>query len=87
MSVKATKQITAAFVVDPQNRPEEQLVPLHNRWHPEIPAASTQKIGDLFRVECMEWTGGQITNDDSAQDMKDIDLSKVCNYDLLCVDD
>lgn len=77
MSVKSTRQIATAFAVDPQKKPEDQLVPLHNRWHPEIPAASTQKTGDLFRVECMEWTGGQIKNDDSAQDMLNIDLSKV----------
>ena len=29
------------------------------------------KPGDEFRVECYDWTGGQIKNDDSATDIKD----------------
>lgn len=28
------------------------------------------KEGDLFRVECLDWTGGQIKDDDSAEDVK-----------------
>lgn len=64
-----------AFSVDPDKRPWEQQVPLHNRWHYAIPPASTQKTGQLFRVECMEWTGGQIHDNDSAEDMKNIELS------------
>jgi formamidase len=35
------------------------------------------KPGDEFRVECVDWTGGQIHNDDSANDVRDVDLSKV----------
>ena len=35
------------------------------------------KPGDEFRVECYDWTGGQIKNDDSANDIRDVDLSKV----------
>ena len=31
----------------------------------------------LFRIECVEWTGGQIGDNDSAEDMKNIDLSCV----------
>ncbi|KIY94358.1 formamidase [Monoraphidium neglectum] len=33
--------------------------------------------GDLFRVECIDWTGGQIKDDDSALDMKNVDLSVI----------
>jgi formamidase len=66
-----------AFKVELDKAPWEQEVPMHNRWHPAIPVASTQKTGQLFRVECCEWTGGQIKDNDSAQDMKDIDLSQV----------
>ena len=29
------------------------------------------------RVECYDWTGGQIKNDDSANDIRDVDLTKV----------
>lgn len=35
------------------------------------------KPGDEFRVECIDWTGGQILNNDSANDVRDVDLSKV----------
>jgi hypothetical protein len=38
----------------------------------------TVKEGDLFRVETVEWTGGQIRDDDSAEDVKNVDLTKVC---------
>ncbi len=33
--------------------------------------------GELFRVETVDWTGGQILDDDSAEDMKHIDLTTV----------
>jgi formamidase len=35
------------------------------------------KPGDEFRVECYDWTGGQIKNDNSANDIRDVDLTKV----------
>jgi formamidase len=50
---------------------------LHNRWHPDIPMVAWVKPGDEFRVECIDWTGGQIKNDDSATDVKVVDLTKV----------
>jgi formamidase len=50
---------------------------IHNRWHPDIPIVSWVKPGDEFRVECVDWTGGQIKNDDSATDVKVVDLTKV----------
>ena len=31
----------------------------------------------VFRVECVDWTGGQIHNDDSSDDVKNVDLSQV----------
>ena len=57
--------------------PEDQAVKTHNRWHPDIPIVEWFKPGDEFRVECYDWTGGQIKNDDSANDIRDVDLSKV----------
>lgn len=66
-----------AFKVDLDRRPEEQDVKTHNRWHPDIPMVATFKPGDEFRVECYDWTGGQIRNDDSADDIRDVDLTKV----------
>ncbi len=50
---------------------------IHNRWHPDIPMAATVKPGDDFILECYDWTGGQIANNDSADDVRDVDLSKV----------
>ena len=57
-------------------KPEKQDV-LHNRWHPDIPMVATVKPGDEFRVECVDWTGGQIKDDDDARDIQVVDLSKV----------
>jgi len=62
--------------VDIKTPPEKQDV-LHNRWHPDIPMIATVKPGDQFRIECVDWTGGQIRNDDNATDIKVVDLTKV----------
>ena len=50
---------------------------VHNRWHPDIPMVATVKPGDDFIVECFDWTGGAIKNDDFAADVRDIDLTTV----------
>ncbi|GHG02894.1 formamidase [Deinococcus piscis] len=50
---------------------------VHNRWHPDIPMAATVKPGDDFILECYDWTGGQIGNNDSAEDVRDVDLTQV----------
>lgn len=63
--------------VDVKLPPWEQKVPLHNRWHPDIPPVAKVKEGDVFRVECIDWTGGQIKNNDSSDDVKNVDLSQV----------
>lgn len=63
--------------VDLNKTPEEQGDVLHNRWHPDIPMVAMVKPGDEFRVECIDWTGGQIKNDDTANDIRDVDLTKV----------
>ncbi|MEY2599562.1 MAG: hypothetical protein RLZZ244_2511 [Verrucomicrobiota bacterium] len=62
--------------IDLKSAPEKQEV-IHNRWHPDIPMVAYVKPGAEFRVECMDWTGGQISNDESANDVRDVDLSKV----------
>jgi formamidase len=62
--------------VDLNATPESHDV-LHNRWHPDIPMVAWVKPGDEFRVECIDWTGGQILNDDSANDVRDVNLTKV----------
>lgn len=66
-----------AFRVEIGKRPEDQDLKTHNRWHPDIPIIQWFKPGDEFRVETYDWTGGQIENDDSANDIRDVDLTKV----------
>ncbi|KAL3929729.1 MAG: hypothetical protein SGBAC_012084 [Bacillariaceae sp.] len=63
--------------VDPKKLPWEQETPVHNRWHPDIPVVATAEEGEVFRVECIDWTGGQIKNDDNSDDVKNVDLSQV----------
>lgn len=50
---------------------------IHNRWHPDIPMVAKVKPGDDFVVQCYDWTGGQIRNDDDAADVRDVDLTQV----------
>lgn len=62
--------------IDLSKKPEE-LDTIHNRWHPDLPMVAMVKPGADFIVECYDWTGGQINNNDSADDVRDVDLSKV----------
>jgi formamidase len=55
----------------------DQDVVGHNRWHPDIPAVASVNPGDVFRVQCKDWTDGQILNNDSPDDVRDVDLSVV----------
>src|SRR5882672_9253669 len=50
---------------------------IHNRWHPDIPIIAWVKPGDDFIVQTYGWTGGFIKNDESADDVRDIDLTIV----------
>ncbi len=62
--------------IDRTRSPREQPNPfIVNRWHPDVPMAAMVKPGENFRVECFPWSGDQIKNDDSANDIRDIDLS------------
>jgi len=63
--------------LDLDKKPWEQDGQIHNRWHPDLPMIAMVKPGDEFRVECMDWTGGQIGNNDSANDVRDVDLLQV----------
>lgn len=63
--------------LDLDKKPWEQDGQIHNRWHPDLPMIAMVKPGDEFRVECMDWTGGQIGNNDSANDIRDVDLLQV----------
>lgn len=48
-----------------------------NRWHPDNPSYGTIKNNEVVKIECVDWTGGQIGNNDSADDMRDVDLTKI----------
>ena len=63
--------------IDLKKKPWEQKLPLHNRWHPDLPPVAEVKTGEVFRVEMVDWTGGVIRDDDSANDVKFIDPSTV----------
>lgn len=64
------------FSVDQSKSMTEQAVPGHNRWHPDVPAAANVRPGSEVRIECREWTDGQIGNNDSARDVADVDLTR-----------
>jgi formamidase len=62
--------------VDLKQSPYENDM-VHNRWHPDIPIVCWVKPGDDFKIETYDWTGGFIQNNDSADDVRDIDLTTV----------
>ncbi|KAI1771596.1 formamidase [Hypoxylon cercidicola] len=59
------------------DKPAAEQTNIHNRWHPDIPFAGTVKDGETVKIECLDWTGGQIGNNDSADDIRNIDLTKI----------
>lgn len=63
--------------VDLKKKPCEQNPPLHNRWHPEIPPVAEVRAGEVFRVEMVDFSGGGITKDYTAEDIKYADQSVV----------
>ena len=65
------------FRADLSKSMRDQEAPGHNRWHPDIPAAAATDPGTDFRIECLDWTDGQINNDDSANDVRDVDLTRI----------
>lgn len=65
------------FEIDLTKRMEQQKHPGHNRWHPDIPAAFAVDPGEAFRMECQEWTDGQVSNNDSAEDIRTVNLNRV----------
>jgi len=46
--------------IDVENHPREQKVPLHNRWHPDIPPVADVTEGEFFRIEMVDWSGGRV---------------------------
>ncbi|HTL89050.1 MAG TPA: formamidase [Leptolyngbya sp.] len=65
------------FKVDLTKSMDQQELPGHNRWHPDIPAVVSVNPGDVFRIECKDWTDGQIKDNDDPKDIEEVDLSVV----------
>ncbi|KAI1739037.1 formamidase [Xylaria scruposa] len=42
-----------------------------------LPFAGTIKDGETVKIECLDWTGGQIGNNDSADDVRNVDLTRI----------
>lgn len=42
-----------------------------------VPFAGTIKNGETVKIECVDWTGGQIKNTDDADDVKNVDLTQI----------
>ena len=57
------------FKVDLTKSMDQQEMPGHNRWHPDIPAVASVNPGDVFRIECKDWTDGQIKDNDDPKDI------------------
>ncbi|KAF7125637.1 hypothetical protein CNMCM5793_001876 [Aspergillus hiratsukae] len=70
------KGLRTALKVD-LNKPAWEQPGLHNRWHPDVPACGKITNNEVVKIECLDWTGGQIKNDDSADDIKNVDLTQV----------
>ena len=65
------------FNVDLTKSMDQQEMPGHNRWHPDIPAVASVNPGETFRIECKDWTDGQIKDNDDPQDIADVNLEVV----------
>jgi formamidase len=42
-----------------------------------VPFCGTIKNNETVKIECVDWTGGQIKNTDDADDIKNVDLTRV----------
>ncbi|WP_145519855.1 formamidase [Staphylococcus warneri] len=65
------------FSIDLNKKMDQQAHPGHNRWHPDIPAAFSVDPGESFRMECLDWTDGQVANNDDPNDIKHVNLNRV----------
>lgn len=44
---------------------------------PLVPSCGKIADGEIVKIECLDWTGGQIKNNDSADDVKNVDLTQI----------
>ncbi|WVQ84174.1 hypothetical protein IAT38_006321 [Cryptococcus sp. DSM 104549] len=69
---KMSHEIPTLVKVDP-SQPGETQANIHTRWHPDIPCVATLPINSPFRVECLDYSGSQVRNDDNADDIVHLD--------------
>lgn len=48
----------------------------HNRWHPDIPELTSVKPREEIILECLDFLDAQIKDNDSANDVRDVDLTR-----------
>lgn len=65
--------VNVKFPYDLNKKAWEQSVLPYNRWHPEVPMVEEVKPGEPFSIEIADWTGGQIGDNDSANDVRDVE--------------
>jgi len=66
------------FEVDVDSPPDEQpTAKPFNRWHPDIPPVVEAEPGETIRLEALDWTGGQISDNDDPNEVRDVDLTQV----------
>lgn len=75
--MEASRGCRVVVPIDLKKKPREQKLPLHNRWHPDIPPVAEVRTGEVFRVEMVDCSGGGITKEYTAEDIKYADLSIV----------
>lgn len=76
-SMEASRGCSVVVPIDLKKKPREQKLPLHNRWHPDIPPVAEVRTGEVFRVEMVDFSGGGITKEYTAEDIKYADPSIV----------
>jgi formamidase len=69
--------VNVKFPYNLKKKAWEQTVLPFNRWHPEVPMVEKVKKGEVFSIEIADWTGGQIKDNDSANDVRDVELEQV----------
>lgn len=66
----ASRGARLVIPIDLKKKVREQKLPLHNRWHPDIPPVTEVTTGEVFRVEMVDFSGGGITQEFTAEDIK-----------------
>ncbi|KAK8846864.1 hypothetical protein IAR55_005954 [Kwoniella newhampshirensis] len=60
--------IPTLVFVDP-SKPGAAQKNIHTRWHPEIPCIASIPLSQPFKVQCLDYSGSQVHNDDNADDI------------------